>query len=188
MKKYGYIAWMFLCALLATACGDDDDGTTYEEALAQYGDWKVENEEAFKAIADNPDYTEIKSEGNDGSVYIQVMKEGKGRSQIYYTDSVRVYYTLKYCNDEEIQTIEAPYNDPIDLGVSVGYVSGWTIALQRMHIGDRWKVWIPWELGYGYQGKTVSSTSSVYAIYPFSALFYEIEVTGIIRDGKLITQ
>ena len=28
-------------------------------------------------------------------------------------------------------------------------IEGWTIAMQQMHIGDRWEVYIPAELGYG---------------------------------------
>ena len=30
-----------------------------------------------------------------------------------------------------------------------GLIEGWIIAMQQMHIGDRWEVYIPAELGYG---------------------------------------
>lgn len=28
-------------------------------------------------------------------------------------------------------------------------ISGFSSALKRMHVGDHWKIYIPWELGYG---------------------------------------
>ena len=28
-------------------------------------------------------------------------------------------------------------------------IEGWIIAMQQMHIGDRWEVYIPAEMGYG---------------------------------------
>lgn len=187
MKKYGYIALMFLCALVITSCKDDDE-TTYEEALAQYGDWKVENDEAFQAIAANPDYTEIKSIGNDGSIYIKVLKEGTGREPIYYTDSVSVYYTVWTVDGEEHDAYEPPYNDPIDFPVgNTSFISGWATALQNMHVGDRWEIWMPQELAYGYIGNYNRNTN-IYSILPFSTLKYEIEVAGIIRNGKVIEE
>lgn len=186
MKKYGYIALMFLCALVAiTSCSDDDE-TTYEEQLVLYGDWKTENDEAFQAIAANPEYTEIKSLGNDGSIYIKVLKEGTSREPIYYTDSVSVYFTLSTIEETVLQSYEPPYNNPVVLSVgstsTASLIEGWGVALQNMHIGDRWEIWIPQELGYGYNPPSTSSVT------PFSTLIYEIEVVSIIRDGKEITE
>lgn len=31
-------------------------------------------------------------------------------------------------------------------------ISGWQIALTRMHVGDRWEISIPAEMGYGLRG------------------------------------
>lgn len=29
------------------------------------------------------------------------------------------------------------------------FIEGWIVAMQRMHVGDRWEVYIPAEMGYG---------------------------------------
>lgn len=185
MKKYGYIALMFLCALFCASCSDDNE-TTYDEALASFGDWKIENDAAFQAVVANPEFTEIKSPGNDGSIYIKVLKEGAGREPIYYTDSVKVYYTGKTIDGEVFDSSEPPYQEPIVWGVN-NFVSGWTVALQNMHVGDRWEVWIPQELAYGYTGK-VNQTTQAYDILPFSTLHFEVQVEQIIRNGQSIEE
>lgn len=41
--------------------------------------------------------------------------------------------------------------EPLTIPVG-GVIKGWTEALQLMHIGDKWKVFIPSELGYGERG------------------------------------
>lgn len=41
--------------------------------------------------------------------------------------------------------------EPLTIPVG-GVIRGWTEVLQLMHIGDKWKVYIPSELGYGDRG------------------------------------
>ena len=50
-------------------------------------------------------------------------------------------------------------------------IQGWIIALQQMHIGDKWELYIPAEMGYG--------KSSVPGIPGGSTLIFEIELLGI---------
>ena len=52
-------------------------------------------------------------------------------------------------------------------------VQGWTEALQMMHIGDKWKLYIPSELGYGDRGSG--------AIPGGSTLLFEMELVGVKR-------
>lgn len=180
MKKYWPIALMFLCLLAITACGKDDDDVEVDEV------WKLQNEEAFQAIASDPAYTELKSLGNDGSIYYKVMKEGAGKQEIYYTDSVKVYYTGRYYTGEEFDSAEPPYNYPQLLTLQAGkenaMIEGWAVALQYMHIGDRWNVWIPQQLAYGEAGRVDRNTGAV-LLKGYSTLNFEIEVVAIIRDG-----
>lgn len=182
MKNIKYIALMLLCLLGISACGDDD-----EDTAVTYAEWKLENDEAFQAIEMDPSYTELKSLGNNGSIYYKVLKEGTSREPIYYTDSVRVYYTGWLYNGEEFDSAEPPYKDPVVMRLQAqagqnAVVSGFALALQYMHIGDRWNIWIPQQLGYGSTG------SSTGTILPYTTLNFEIEVVEIIRDGQIITQ
>ncbi len=41
--------------------------------------------------------------------------------------------------------------EPLTIGVG-SVIKGWTEALQLMHVGDKWKVYIPSEIGYGDRG------------------------------------
>lgn len=191
MKNIKYIALMLLCLLGISACGDDD-----EDTAVTYAEWKLENDEAFQAIEMDPSYTELKSLGNNGSIYYKVLKEGTSREPIYYTDSVRVYYTGWFYNGKEFDSVEPPYKDPVVMRLQANQttqagqqavISGFALAVQYMHIGDRWNIWIPQQLGYGSTGNRNLSTG-VYSILPYTTLNFEIEVVEIIRDGQIITQ
>lgn len=50
-------------------------------------------------------------------------------------------------------------------------ISGWTIALQKMHVGDVWEIYIPAEQGYGKFSQP--------GIPGGSTLVFEIELRGI---------
>lgn len=50
-------------------------------------------------------------------------------------------------------------------------IDGWQLALQRMHIGDKWIIYIPHEMGYG--------TKACGPIPAFSTLVFEVELLGI---------
>jgi len=50
-------------------------------------------------------------------------------------------------------------------------IEGWVIALTRMHVGDKWEVYIPAEKGYGKRG--------VPGIPGGSTLIFEIELIGV---------
>ena len=53
-----------------------------------------------------------------------------------------------------------------------GVIRGWTIALQRMKVGDKWQLFVPPDLAYGERGAPP-------AIGPNSVLIFEIELLGI---------
>lgn len=50
-------------------------------------------------------------------------------------------------------------------------IQGWTIALQQMHVGDRWEVYVPADMGYGKR--------SLPGIPGGSTLIFDIELLGI---------
>ena len=50
-------------------------------------------------------------------------------------------------------------------------IEGWQEALRRMHVGDRWMIYIPYTLGYG--------TRTSGPIPGYSTLLFEVELLGI---------
>ena len=50
-------------------------------------------------------------------------------------------------------------------------IEGWIIAMQQMHIGDKWELYIPAEMGYGKFSQP--------GIPGGSTLIFEIELLGI---------
>lgn len=50
-------------------------------------------------------------------------------------------------------------------------IQGWQLALQHMHVGDKWVIYIPYTLGYGNRASG--------PIPAFSTLIFEVELLGI---------
>jgi FKBP-type peptidyl-prolyl cis-trans isomerase len=53
-------------------------------------------------------------------------------------------------------------------------ISGLQEAIRKMNTGAKWRVWIPYSLGYGSSGST--NTDGSYKVDPYSALVYDIEL------------
>jgi len=53
-------------------------------------------------------------------------------------------------------------------------IKGWTEVLKLMLVGAKWKVYIPYSLGYGAEGLGDK-------IPPYSMLIFEIELLGIVN-------
>ena len=55
-----------------------------------------------------------------------------------------------------------------------GVVDGFSTALQRMQVGDKWEVWMPWKLAYGESGNST--------IKGYTTLVFEIELVSIVKQ------
>ena len=58
-------------------------------------------------------------------------------------------------------------------------VDGFATALQNMHPGDRWEIWIPQQMGYGSAGRSASGSV---IIKPYTTLIFDLEVTRIVKE------
>lgn len=99
----------------------------------------------------------------------KVLKEGDGPSPSE-TDKVTVHYRGTFLNGEEFDSSYKRGN-PATFPV-LGVIKGWTEALQMMHVGDKWMLFIPYNLAYGEAGKAPK-------IPPYSSLIFEVELLGI---------
>ena len=98
----------------------------------------------------------------------KILTTGKGK-QPKATDNVTVHYTGKLINGTVFDS-SVERGQPATFGVS-GVIGGWIEALQLMHEGDKWMLFIPQELAYGERGSG--------AIPPFAALIFEVELLKV---------
>ncbi len=98
-----------------------------------------------------------------------VIKSGNGATP-KVTDTVLTHYhgTLV---DGTVFDSSVQRGEPLELQVN-GVIRGWTEALQRMKVGDKWKLFIPSKLAYGSRG-------SAPVIGPDAVLIFEIELLDI---------
>lgn len=178
---------------MITSCSEDDN--TVEE----FPDWRNRNEAYFNDIyeraRDNADGSwklflnyslqDTIPTSNDDYIAVQVLEEGTGSGCPMYTDSVLVNYrgrlipSTSYADGYVFdQSYDGEYNPetavPAQFYVG-GLIDGFTTALQHMHIGDVWRVYIPYNLGYGESGSS--------SIPGYSTLIFDIALVAYYRAG-----
>ena len=119
-------------------------------------------------------------------VYIKEIEKGTGKGCPAYTDSVRVIYQGRL-----IPSASHPQGKVFDPGTVYGkfsletssttrfkisnLVDGFATALQRMHVGDYWRIYIPSELGYGASG---NSSVPGYSVLIFDLVLIDYTPVG----------
>lgn len=198
-------AWMWrmlLCATFFTlhaslfvSCSEED--ATEDE----FSDWQARNEQYFadletKYQADKAHWRKLKSITKDER------SEGKATDYIYAyiaepqatadtlspasTDSVLVMYqgrlipSKNYAEGKVFDgttqgTYDVKTNAAVKFVVS-GLKDGFATALQYMHKGDTWRIYVPWDLGYGEQGNST--------IPGYSVLIFDITLIEFCHAGE----
>lgn len=187
-------AVLILSACLTSCKESEEEG--------EYDNWQSRNEHFIDSIASvaksNRDgsWTVLKSfalsdnfpmtEASQYYIYVQKQESGSGAESPLYADSVRVHYCGRliptsahpqgYVFDKSYSTNTFnPLTDVPTLFCVGQTVVGFATALMNMVEGDRWKVYIPYQLGYG---TTTSSSSSVPA---YSTLIFDIQLAKIYK-------
>ena len=195
MKRYNIIFAAFALMLLSVLASCSEDDNTVEE----FPDWQNRNESYFagiyeqaKANADGTwklirSYTleDTIPTTNDDYIAVKVLRAGTGSGCPMFSDSVKVNYRGRlipstsyadgYVFDE---SYIGEYNPATALPSTMyvgGTVDGFATALQYMHIGDYWRVYIPYWLGYGTSGSS--------SIPAYSTLIFDIELVAYYRAG-----
>ena len=102
-------------------------------------------------------------------VYYKVL--GTGRTdgpQPTPRSIVTAHYTGRTIDGEEFDAGRGGV--PLAIRLCV-LIEGWIVAMQAMHVGDRWEVYIPSEMGYGKFSQP--------GIPGGSTLIFEIELLGV---------
>ena len=102
-------------------------------------------------------------------VYYKVLSTGRTDGpQPTPRSIVTVHYTGRTIDGKEFDTSRGGVPLAIRL---CDLIEGWIVAMQAMHVGDRWEVYIPSEMGYGKFSQP--------GIPGGSTLIFEIELLGV---------
>ncbi len=195
IRRYIYIMCsVLLCGALCVSCSEESD---VEE---EYPDWQATNEAYFSQLyaetvtrinnGDSswrlllnwsiPGTNSYFTPDPEDYIIVEVLEEGTGSGCPIYTDNVWVHYrgrllpSVSYPSGYIFdQSYYGDFNEatavPVSFSVS-GLIDGFATALQSMHIGDSWRVYIPYQLAYGTSGSS--------AIPGYSTLIYDLQLVA----------
>ncbi len=106
----------------------------------------------------------------DSGLQYEVITEGDG--EIPSASSVvQTHYRGTLINGTQFDS-SYDRGEPTEFPVG-GVIAGWTEALQKMKVGSKWKLYIPYHLAYGENGAGGD-------IGPYQALVFDIELLAIV--------
>ena len=187
-------------AFAFTSCSESDDS---EE---EYTDWQSTNETYFdnlfmqtkmKVDAGDTSWKIYKNWTLDSGevakhsydhIVVRVIKSGNSDVSPLYNDSVRVHYSGRLLPSKSYPTgyvFDKSYTGDFNIATAVpakfvvnGTAEGFATALQHMHLGDHWEIYIPYQLGYGEEANNT--------IPAYSTLVFDVRLVGIYRYGTKV--
>lgn len=150
---------------------------TYGEQWESHCPWRV-----YRTYAQDP---EVPGTPFD-TVCVKILEKGDGATAPLYTDTVEVNFLLRLQpSTSHPEGLVADHSGPLPTEEGVfspdfaqpatmrtsNTVEGFTTALLYMHEGDRWQVYIPYQLGYG---GTASSSLPAYSMLTFDMQLVKI--------------
>jgi len=122
-----------------------------------------------KQLADNKNQISMK---NNSGLQTEILKEGTGE-KAEAGDTVTVHYT-GYLEDGTKFDSSLDRGEPFSFNLGTGQViEGWDMGVAGMKVGEKRKLIIPPELGYGAQGTSGGT------IPPNATLIFEVELLKI---------
>jgi len=109
----------------------------------------------------------------ESGLQYKVLTSGDGK-QPTAEDTVTTHYRGTLIDGREFDS-SYKRNTPASFPVK-GVIKGWTEALQLMHVGDKWQLFVPSELAYGESKRSE-------LIEPNSTLIFEIELLDVKEPG-----
>jgi FKBP-type peptidyl-prolyl cis-trans isomerase FklB len=106
----------------------------------------------------------------------EVLKKGDANSaKPALQDTVVAHYAGTLINGKKFDN-SYDRGEPLTIPVA-GVIRGWTEILQMMHIGDKFKVYIPSELGYGERGAGADIPGGAVLIFEMELLAIKPAIT-----------
>ncbi|WP_101675344.1 FKBP-type peptidyl-prolyl cis-trans isomerase [Alloalcanivorax mobilis] len=134
---------------------------------------KTNLDEGKKFLEENAKKDGIKT--TDSGMQYEVLKSGEeGAESPTLDDTVEVHYTGSLM-DGTVFDSSVERGKPATFGLK-HIIPGWQEALPMMKVGDKWKIYLPPELGYGEQGAGGD-------IGPNEVLVFEVELLDVKGKG-----
>ena len=188
-----------LVALTAfTSCSESS-----EDAMVEYADWQDKNETYFdgvyarakSAVESGDSKWKILTKWSVNEevaavtdhVVVEVLETGSGSESPLFTDKVFAYYLGRlipsasysegFVFDKSFQgeALNTDLSSASYFQVST-LTDGFSTALQQMHVGDYWRVYVPYQLGYGVLGQG--------SIPGYSTLVFDIRLHSFYHAGS----
>ena len=102
-------------------------------------------------------------------IYYKVLETGEGKVSPTVRSIVSVHYRGTLIDGKDFEN-SYKRNCPEAFRLC-DVIDGWQIALQQMHVGDKWMIYIPSEMGYGSKASGPIPANST--------LIFEVELLGI---------
>lgn len=193
MNKKIYLLPILLLVLVLTSCEETKE-------VGKFDNWRARNEAFIDSLSNT--YATAPNRGGLDSIRLisdpfafiyykkktPVVPEGQqpvyGRSPLY-TETVTTYYKGTYIIGEMFDGNFSGANPSIDFSQTTsfavnGVIVGWTEILQRMKVGERWEVYIPWKFGYGSSDYTPIGSSTTIPAY--SNLIFDVQLLSIVGE------
>jgi len=106
----------------------------------------------------------------ESGLQYEVITEGEGEVPSA-SSVVRTHYRGTLIDGKQFDS-SYDRGEPTEFPVN-GVIGGWTEALQKMKVGSKWKLFIPYHLAYGEAGAGGD-------IGPYQALVFDIELLDIV--------
>lgn len=134
----------------------------------------AEKEKGLKFLAANKARQAVVTLPN--GLQYEVLKSGDANAASpQLQDTVVAHYAGSLIDGKEFDN-SYKRGEPLTIPVA-GVIRGWTEILQKMHIGDKWKVYIPSELGYGDRGAGADIPGGATLIFEMELL--EVKKAGV---------
>ena len=120
---------------------------------------------------------------NVDGLIVETILEGKGKSPME-TDKVQANYILMNAVGDTMENsfvYELQSGKQIDPFQLDQVIPGWTIGMQKMKEGGKYKLYIPYNLAYGAQG-IFNQQRNAYDIQPYETLQFYVELNKVIKD------
>lgn len=162
---------------MMSSCSDDDQST-----WEKYSEWRqanvnyYEEQKYLMTPAGENLYTTLTAPWNSGAEilirYLNDRSKTEGNLSPMLTSTVAVKYIGRFYSGE---AFDSSYSVKPDSTFTTGVsdvISGWTLALQYMRVGDSVRVVLPYSMAYGSTGSG--------SIYPYSTLVFDIKLKDIV--------